>query len=127
MKKIGIGQPISNEVLRIAKNARRWALKVNCGKSQGMCDATSLRIKKKLEKIGIKSKVKGWKFYFGKKRYNTHYWVEIGETILDVTADQFNCIIEGKPKMKAIVFHNKKELTDYYSSTYEMKKLPENQ
>jgi hypothetical protein len=119
MRKIGIEQPISNEVLKIAKNARRWALRENRGKSQGMCIETSQLIRAKLEKIGIKSKVRGWKFYLSDKKeddYNSHYWVEINGKILDVTADQFNPIIREKPKMRAIVFHKKKALSNYYHS-----------
>ena len=108
MEKIGIEIPIPQETIKVARSVRRWVLKHN-GNSGGMCYDASLEI---LARIGWPTKIiRGW--FQTDEREMFHYWIEIGKNILDVTADQFNYLLE-KTKMRSIVFAKINSLTNFY-------------
>jgi hypothetical protein len=116
VKNIRIEEKISYTILGIAKRVRDKIIKSE-GNSTGMCYGASWDIVRFLKKKGIKSSVVGGHFntdydcgYWGE----SHYWVKIGDFILDVTADQFNHHLR-KVKMGAIVYGKKSDLETLYN------------
>lgn len=89
---------INDFLTKEARNARRWVLRKNNGKSYGMCaDASEKllnRILRVFPDVSFDDAFICGEFYvlrdgdFVSAGY--HYWVEWNNTIIDVTADQFS-------------------------------------
>jgi len=105
-----------SEILKVARNVRRLVLKRgskhSSGRSRGLCHYASHKIHESLKEKKVKSDVVCGKFY-GKG----HFYVKIGDGILDVTADQFNNNLRDaheRFRMGAVVFGTAKQLQNFY-------------
>ena len=57
MRKYGIEAPIPINILTIARRIRRWCIRANGGKSDGMCSVASMFLCEELEKAGYLSEL----------------------------------------------------------------------
>ncbi|RDJ34943.1 MAG: hypothetical protein DWQ19_08910 [Crenarchaeota archaeon] len=83
IRTIGIEKKIPEDILRVARRIRRWVMKEGWGKSEGLCGDASAYLCRDIP---------GSDFFEGTVFGESHCWVEIKNTVLDVTADQFNGI-----------------------------------
>jgi hypothetical protein len=113
---IGLLTEPSPEILEAAESVRQWVLDDNDGESQGMCyDATHELVRR----------IPGAEPFAGfflcdlnyweenRQQFCDHWWVRIGENILDITADQFNYRLLNE-EMDYIIFGPVDELAHIY-------------
>jgi hypothetical protein len=118
---IGIERDMPIHLYNVALAVRRWTLKMNGGESDGFCGDASDEIMRRLKGTRYRPV-----FYDGIFRCNNkrnvedgicfqagHCWLQFGNLILDVTADQFNEDLKGI-RMKPIVYGTRTELMRLY-------------
>lgn len=75
-------------ILRQARLVRNRLI-TKCGNSDGYCYEASCTLGMSLEDLGIKTTLIAGRVTTGEK-LRFHYWINIENSILDITGDQFN-------------------------------------
>lgn len=119
---------IDNNILSIAKAFRNNVIKDH-GDLKAMCYEISLGLSHELKKHEIDSKVIKGYFYIdnpdesqyddeideSEMRLAPHFWVEVNNKILDITADQFQDEVEGE-RIDEITYGNYNDFDRYINS-----------
>ena len=108
-----IGKRLPPEILLVARKVRRKILYLY-GRTDWCCGLASKEIVQELRRRGYRD-VHLHSGRFGSFRTIGHAYVTVGRYILDVTADQFNDLLEGI-KMMAVVWGTRKQLQNLYKN-----------
>lgn len=120
MRYLGIERPLPPEVLAIVRSVRRWAFVHGRGIMAGQCGDASTELVRRLFGVGFRSYVDNRDFCVNPEldHWQGHAVVMFKRCVLDVTADQFNDLLDihGQSiRMGSIVFGSISELDNRYA------------
>ncbi len=98
--KFGVSESeVDMPALKKAAEAVRRELRLG-SRDKGFCLEASRLLQKKLSRLGIEARVAEGKFVTPHQKFD-HYWVAVGDVIVDPTADQFHLGPQQEPVVVA--------------------------